>query len=103
MYSWFAALKHHVTDLLCVNVDPHFVFALSFLCHRDPFRAHRDHMRHMMRSFSEPYGAPLMPSIMDGRSRGRDMAQHPSSSLALRDEHRVRMSKKHSVYYTYLT
>ncbi|TMS07446.1 Myeloid leukemia factor 1 [Larimichthys crocea] len=54
----------------------------------DPFRAHRDHMRHMMRSFSEPYGAPLMPSIMDGRSRGRDMAQHPSSSLALRDEHR---------------
>ncbi|KAG8002019.1 Myeloid leukemia factor 1 [Nibea albiflora] len=54
----------------------------------DPFRAHRDHMRHMMRSFSEPYGAPLMPSIMDGRSRGRDMAEHRSSSLALRDEHR---------------
>ncbi|KAF1394035.1 hypothetical protein PFLUV_G00022320 [Perca fluviatilis] len=54
----------------------------------DPFRAHREHMRHMMRSFSEPYGGPVMPSIMDGRNRGRDMAEHPSSSLALRDEHR---------------
>lgn len=54
----------------------------------DPFRAHREHMRHMMRSFSEPFGGSLMPSIMDGRSRGRDMAEHPSSSLALRDDHR---------------
>ncbi|XP_039987615.1 myeloid leukemia factor 1 isoform X1 [Xiphias gladius] len=54
----------------------------------DPFRAHREHMRQMMRSFSEPSGGPLMPSIMDGRSRGHDMAEHPSSSLALRDEHR---------------
>lgn len=26
MYSCFAALKHHVTDLLCLNVDPHFCF-----------------------------------------------------------------------------
>ncbi|XP_047451148.1 myeloid leukemia factor 1 isoform X2 [Mugil cephalus] len=54
----------------------------------DPFRAHRDHMRQMMRSFSEPFGGPLMPSITDGRSRGRDMAEHPSSSVALRNEHR---------------
>lgn len=54
----------------------------------DPFRAHRDHMRQMMRSFSEPFGGPLMPSIMDGRSRGRDMAEHPSASSALREEHR---------------
>ncbi|XP_030263600.1 myeloid leukemia factor 1 isoform X1 [Sparus aurata] len=54
----------------------------------DPFRAHRDHMRHMMRSFSEPFGGPLMPSITDGRSRGSDVAGHPSSSLALRDEQR---------------
>lgn len=54
----------------------------------DPFRAHREHMRHMMRSFSEPFGGSLMPSITDGRSRGRDMAEHPSSSLALRDDHR---------------
>ncbi|XP_029301623.1 myeloid leukemia factor 1 isoform X2 [Cottoperca gobio] len=54
----------------------------------DPFQAHREHMRQMMRSFSEPYGGPVMPSIMDGRNRGRDMAEHPTSSLALRDEHR---------------
>lgn len=54
----------------------------------DPFRAHREHMRQMMRSFSEPFGGPSMPSIMDGRSRGRDMAEHHSSSQALRDEHR---------------
>lgn len=57
----------------------------------DPFRAHRDHMRQMMRSFSEPFGGPLMPSIMDGRSRGRDGAEHPSSSLALRNDHRDMM------------
>ncbi|XP_026154657.1 myeloid leukemia factor 1 isoform X2 [Mastacembelus armatus] len=57
----------------------------------DPFRAHREHMQQMMRSFSEPFGRPLMPSIMDGRGPGRDMAQQPSSSLALRDEHRDMM------------
>uniref|UniRef100_UPI0037E97B18 myeloid leukemia factor 1 n=1 Tax=Semicossyphus pulcher TaxID=241346 RepID=UPI0037E97B18 len=57
----------------------------------DPFRAHREHMRQMMRSFSEPYGGPLMPSIMDGRSRGREMIEHPGSSHALRDEHRDMM------------
>ncbi|XP_073351004.1 myeloid leukemia factor 1 [Pagrus major] len=57
----------------------------------DPFRAHRDHMRHMMRSFSEPFGGPLMSSIMDGRSRGSEVAEHPSSSPALRDEHRDMM------------
>ncbi|XP_026221966.1 myeloid leukemia factor 1 isoform X1 [Anabas testudineus] len=54
----------------------------------DPFHAHREHMRQMMRSFSEPFGGPSVPSIMDGRSRGRDLAQHPSSSVALRNEHR---------------
>ena len=44
----------------------------------------------MMRSFSEPFGAPLMPSITDGRRRGRDVAEPTSSSVALRDDHRVR-------------
>nr|XP_020455838.1 myeloid leukemia factor 1-like isoform X2 [Monopterus albus]XP_020455839.1 myeloid leukemia factor 1-like isoform X2 [Monopterus albus] len=48
-------------------------------------------MRQMMRSFSEPFGGPLMPSITDGRSNGQDMAQHPNSSLALRDERRDMM------------
>ncbi|XP_061684065.1 myeloid leukemia factor 1 isoform X1 [Syngnathoides biaculeatus] len=41
----------------------------------DPFRAHRDHMRQMMRSFSEPFGGPCMPSITDGRQRGHDTAE----------------------------
>ncbi|XP_077422561.1 myeloid leukemia factor 1 isoform X1 [Vanacampus margaritifer] len=50
----------------------------------DPFRAHRDQMRQMMRSFSEPFGGPFMPSITDGRSRGRNAAETP----ALRAEHR---------------
>ncbi|XP_037533723.1 myeloid leukemia factor 1 [Nematolebias whitei] len=54
----------------------------------DPFRAHGDHMRQMMRSFSEPFGAPLLPSITDGRNPGREMTEHPSSSLALRSGHR---------------
>ncbi|XP_053176946.1 myeloid leukemia factor 1 [Scomber japonicus] len=50
----------------------------------DPFRAHNDHMRHMMRSFSEPFGWPVMPSLTDGRS----MAGQPSSSQALSGQHR---------------
>lgn len=64
----------------------------------DPFRAHREHMRHMMRSFSEPFGAPLFPSITDGRSHGRNMAEHPSSSLALRNQHRDMMQNPFSMF-----
>ncbi|XP_069004195.1 myeloid leukemia factor 1 isoform X1 [Embiotoca jacksoni] len=54
----------------------------------DPFRAHREHMRHMMRSLSEPFGGPVMPSIMDGRNRDHDTVEQPGSSRALRNEHR---------------
>ncbi|XP_029923256.1 myeloid leukemia factor 1 isoform X2 [Myripristis murdjan] len=54
----------------------------------DPFRAHNEHMRHMMRSFSEPFGGHFMPSITDGRDRGRRMPGQPGTALALRDEHR---------------
>ncbi|XP_071352035.1 myeloid leukemia factor 1 isoform X2 [Trachinotus anak] len=64
----------------------------------DPFRAHREHMRQMMRSFSEPFGGPIMPSIMDGRSRGHDMAEYPSSSVGLRDEHRDMMRNPFSMF-----
>ncbi|KAM4567255.1 myeloid leukemia factor 1 isoform 2-T2 [Odontesthes bonariensis] len=64
----------------------------------DPFRAHREHMRHMMRSFSEPFGAPLMPSITDGRRRGRDVAEPSSSSVALRDDHRDMMLNPFSMF-----
>ncbi|XP_068441419.1 myeloid leukemia factor 1 isoform X2 [Clinocottus analis] len=45
----------------------------------DLFQAHREHMRQMMRSFSEPYGGPTVPSIEDGSNCG--MSEHPSSSL----------------------
>lgn len=47
-------------------------------------------MRQMMRSFSEPFGGPLMPSITDGRQRDRDTGDHPHSSRALQENHRVR-------------
>uniref|UniRef100_A0A3Q3WLS1 Uncharacterized protein n=1 Tax=Mola mola TaxID=94237 RepID=A0A3Q3WLS1_MOLML len=40
-------------------------------------------MRQMMRSFSEPFGGPLMPTIMDGRPRSCDMEGHTSSSRDL--------------------
>lgn len=66
---------------------------------RDPFRAHNEHMRHMMRSFSEPFGGHFMPSITDGRDRGRRMPGQPSTALALRDEHRVRAwAQRHCVH-----
>ncbi|XP_053728011.1 myeloid leukemia factor 1 [Synchiropus splendidus] len=52
----------------------------------DPFRAHGEHMRQVMRSFSEPFGRPFMPSIMDGRSH--DAAGQTSSSPALRNDNR---------------
>ncbi|TNN38574.1 Myeloid leukemia factor 1 [Liparis tanakae] len=43
----------------------------------DPFQAHREHMRQMMRSFSEPYGgAPIVPSITDGRNCGLDLSEN---------------------------
>lgn len=64
--------------------------SVFFLFHREPVRAHREHVRQMMRSFSDPFGGHLMPSTMDGRSRGHNLAEGPSSSLALRDEHWVR-------------
>ncbi|XP_026048938.1 myeloid leukemia factor 1 isoform X2 [Astatotilapia calliptera] len=64
----------------------------------DPFRAHREHMRQMMRSFSEPFGGALMPSLMDGRNRGHEMVEHPSSSHPLRNEHRDLMRNPFGVF-----
>ncbi|MEQ2239247.1 hypothetical protein ILYODFUR_002526 [Ilyodon furcidens] len=69
----------------------------------DPCCAHREHMRQMMRSFSEPFGAPLMPSITDGRGRGRDVAEHPRSSVALRNEHRDAMQNPFSMFDNMMT
>lgn len=73
-----------------MDVEIDFVFTSSSSSFRDPFQAHREHMRQMMRSFSEPYGGPIVPSIMDGRNCG--MSEQPSSSL--RGENRVRTFKK---------
>ncbi|NXO73212.1 MLF1 factor, partial [Phainopepla nitens] len=43
---------------------------------RDPLAAHHEHMRQMMRSFSEPLGRDRFPSLpqgaADGRGQGRD-------------------------------
>lgn len=55
---------------------------------RDPFQAHRDHMQHLMRSVSEPFGRSLMPSLMDGRNQDGRLAQPSSSSPALTNDHR---------------
>lgn len=54
----------------------------------DPFRAHREHMRQMMRSFSEPFGGPMMPSLTDGRGPSQDLDEQAGSSRPLRGEHR---------------
>ncbi|XP_071756727.1 myeloid leukemia factor 1 [Centroberyx gerrardi] len=54
----------------------------------DPFQAHNEHVRQMMRSFSEPFGGHFMPRITDGRDHGRGGPGQPSSTPALRDGHR---------------
>ncbi|KAG7478804.1 hypothetical protein JOB18_009058 [Solea senegalensis] len=64
----------------------------------EPARAHREHMRQMMRSFSEPFGGSLLPSIMDRRGHGHNMAEHPSSSLALRDDYRDMMTNPFGMF-----
>ncbi|XP_008423921.1 myeloid leukemia factor 1 isoform X4 [Poecilia reticulata] len=46
----------------------------------DPFRAHREHMRRMMRSFSEPFGSHFCTRITDGRNRGWEVAELPRPS-----------------------
>nr|XP_057936709.1 myeloid leukemia factor 1 [Doryrhamphus excisus] len=57
----------------------------------DPFQAHRDHMRQMMRSFSEPFGSgAFMPSITDGRSR--DATEQPASPPSLRGHRDMMMN-----------
>ncbi|KAM5292179.1 myeloid leukemia factor 1 isoform 2-T2 [Ctenodactylus gundi] len=48
----------------------------------DSFLAHRDSMRQMMRSFSEPFGRDLL-SISDGRRRARDHTGHEDGGSSL--------------------
>ncbi|XP_063298669.1 myeloid leukemia factor 1 isoform X3 [Pelobates fuscus] len=52
----------------------------------DPFTAHQEHVRQMMRSFSDPFGRDPFFSITDGRTRGH--RGRPGSQVALREDHR---------------
>ncbi|XP_040610256.1 myeloid leukemia factor 1 isoform X5 [Mesocricetus auratus] len=48
----------------------------------DSFLAHRESMRHMMRSFSEPFGRDLL-SISDGRGRTHNHREHDDGEDSL--------------------
>lgn len=61
----------------------------STLCVSDPFRAHNERMHQMIRGFSDPFNHGFMPSITDGRDRGRRGEGQARTSVALQNEHRV--------------
>ncbi|XP_032553705.1 myeloid leukemia factor 1 isoform X2 [Chiroxiphia lanceolata] len=66
----------------CFEEDPFF---------RDPFAAHHEHMRQVMRSFSEPFGREPFPSLPEGRDRGEralERRTRPDSRLAPRGTRR---------------
>ncbi|KAG9278533.1 myeloid leukemia factor 1 isoform X1 [Astyanax mexicanus] len=67
------------------------VFWSLSLSDSDPFQAHNEHIRQMMRSFSDPFGHSFMPSITDGRDRGRRRESHPGNSVAIHNDHRQDM------------
>ncbi|XP_017547342.1 myeloid leukemia factor 1 isoform X1 [Pygocentrus nattereri] len=54
----------------------------------DPFQAHNERMRQMLRSFSDPFGHGFTPSITDGRDRGRRGRDQPNASVAHHSDHR---------------
>ncbi|NWU91599.1 MLF1 factor, partial [Upupa epops] len=54
----------------------------------DPFAAHHEYMRQMMRSFSEPFGRDPFLSITDGRERTADRRPRQDSQVALRGNRR---------------
>ncbi|NWX84362.1 MLF1 factor, partial [Nothoprocta pentlandii] len=49
---------------------------------RDPFAAHHEYMRQMMRSFSDPFGRDPFLSIMDGRERAVERRSCHESQVA---------------------
>ncbi|XP_061308643.1 myeloid leukemia factor 1 isoform X2 [Pezoporus flaviventris] len=55
---------------------------------RDPFAAHHEYMRQMMRSFSDPFGRDPFLSITDGGERTVDRRAHQDSRVALRGNRR---------------
>ncbi|XP_051521188.1 myeloid leukemia factor 1-like isoform X2 [Myxocyprinus asiaticus] len=55
----------------------------------DPFQVHHEHMRQMMRSFSDPFCHGFMPSMTDGRQRGHGGHRgegHPNTSTNFRND-----------------
>ncbi|KFU96814.1 Myeloid leukemia factor 1, partial [Pterocles gutturalis] len=54
----------------------------------DPFAAHHEHMRQMMRSFSDPFGRDPFLSITDGAERTVDRRARQDSQVALRGNRR---------------
>ncbi|XP_071422563.1 myeloid leukemia factor 1 isoform X3 [Pithys albifrons albifrons] len=63
----------------CFEEDPFF---------RDPFAAHHEHMRQMMRSFSEPWGREPFLSLPDGRDGAAERRARPESRLVPRGSRR---------------
>ncbi|NXN09127.1 MLF1 factor, partial [Indicator maculatus] len=56
---------------------------------RDPFAAHHEHMRQMMRSFSDPFGRDPWLSLPGGVERGAERRAGREAQLALRGAGRV--------------
>ncbi|NWI92572.1 MLF1 factor, partial [Pitta sordida] len=54
---------------------------------RDPFAAHQQHLRQMMRSFSEPFGRDF-PRLRDGAERAAERRSRPETRLAVRGDGR---------------
>ncbi|NXW27364.1 MLF1 factor, partial [Phaetusa simplex] len=55
----------------------------------DPFAAHHEYMRQMMRSFSDPFGRDPFLSITDGGERTVDRRARQDSQVAVRGNRRV--------------
>ncbi|KQK80502.1 hypothetical protein AAES_94802 [Amazona aestiva] len=54
----------------------------------DPFAAHHEYMRQMMRSFSDPFGRDPFLSVTDGEERTVDRRARQDSQVALRGNRR---------------
>ncbi|NWI17702.1 MLF1 factor, partial [Crypturellus soui] len=66
------------------------IFYVECVFFSDPFAAHHEYMRQMMRSFSDPFGRDPFLSITDGRERAVDRRTRHESQLAPRGNRRVR-------------
>ncbi|KAK3534384.1 hypothetical protein QTP86_014428 [Hemibagrus guttatus] len=74
------------------------LFAFSTLRVSDPFRMHNERMHQMMRAFSDPFNHGFMPSITDGRDRGRRGEGQAHTNVALHNENRVGRWKPHYLH-----